>query len=267
MKAPKRQERGTLSTDDVLNALSWTLERLTTPVVRQLAGPQESAADRRRLANQLEYARRRGLLAREGRAAEVVYRLTAAGRLKALGGCDPEERWARAWDGRWRLILFDLPASGRRPRVRLWRWLHANHFGCLQNSVWIHPDPLAELGETLGEYRNDAGTLTVMEAQCVAGYANTALVQEAWDFAEINRRYAAYLEGFGRARAFALGTARCTPPWARGWLRAERVAWDHARSLDPLLPRALLPDGYRGVEAWQARRRVIRTLLTVLQRG
>jgi len=35
-----------------------------------------------------------------------LYRLTAQGRLRVLGGRDPEERWARPWDGQWRLVLF-----------------------------------------------------------------------------------------------------------------------------------------------------------------
>ncbi|NQU11857.1 hypothetical protein HQ590_13770, partial [bacterium] len=182
------------------------------------------------------------------------------------GGRDPEARWNRNWDGRWRLVLFDLPTRPRHLRQRLLRWLHQNHFGYLQRSVWIHPDPLSELAPTLAEYRDDVESLTVLKAQTVAGYTNAALVQGAWDFDEINKRYTIYLDGFGRKRAAAIASGRGTFTWASRWLRAERVAWQHAVALDPLLPRALLPSGYRGTEAGQARRRVVRAVFNAFTR-
>jgi len=106
-----------------------------------------------------------------------------------------------------------------------------------------------------------------LEAGCCAGYSNTALVRGAWDFDEINKRYTAYLKDFGGRQALAIKSGRGSFAWASQWLRAERVAWNHALELDPLLPRALLPPGYRGTEAWQARRRLVRALLTAIGRG
>ena len=39
---------------------------------------------------------------------------------------------------------------------------------------------------------------------------------------------------------------------------AERIAWLEAISADPLLPRRLLPQGYRGREAWRLRIKTLR---------
>jgi DNA-binding transcriptional regulator PaaX len=71
-----------------------------------------------------------------------IYRLTEQGRLHALGGRDPAAQWSRHWDGRWRLVLFDVPMEQHIHRGRLRRYLHAKGFGCLQGSVWITPDPV-----------------------------------------------------------------------------------------------------------------------------
>ena len=61
--------------------------------------------------------------------------------LKALGGCDPEERWNRGWDGKWRIIVFDLPEKKRGLRNDLRKQLRSARFGGLQRSVWISPGP------------------------------------------------------------------------------------------------------------------------------
>src|SRR6185503_3153357 len=78
--------------------------------------------------------------------------LTDRGRLVALGGRDPFECWRRRWDGKWRIIMFDLPTGRQSARVRLIRWLRRCHFGYLQRSVWVHPDPMVQLRQSLKEW-------------------------------------------------------------------------------------------------------------------
>jgi phenylacetic acid degradation operon negative regulatory protein len=215
------------------------------------------------LRRQLRRMEDRQLLAREQRGADMVYQLTNLGRLQALGGKDPMARWERPWDGRWRQVLFDLPVGRSQVRMRLWRWLRDNGFGYLQQSVWVHPDPVAELLEALREFQDDVESFILMEAQCCAGYSNEAVVNGAWDFEEINKRHDSYI------RVATLSDRErqrlCATPATLGhWLRSERVAWRHALALDPLLPRPLLPKGYRGRDAWDVRRRCHQSLASLL---
>jgi phenylacetic acid degradation operon negative regulatory protein len=247
-------------------AVLWGAEQLMMPTWRNLFESYEAWECRRGFQNQLAYLQRRGLARREHHTQDLVYRLTELGRLAALGGRDAEQQWNRDWDRKWRMVLFDLPAGRQALRQKLLRWLRQNGFGYLQNSVWIHPHPLTEVAAALDDYRDDVESLTIMEAQCCAGYSNEAVVTGAWAFDEINKRYAAYLDSFGKV-APKMVAGRAGFERAGRWLRSERVAWEHAFSLDPLLPRALLPRGYLGVKAWQARRRVLSALVSAIGSG
>ena len=43
------------------------------------------------------------------------------------------------WDGRWRILVFDIPERRRSDREKIRRSLHAIGFMRLQDSVWIYP--------------------------------------------------------------------------------------------------------------------------------
>ncbi len=183
---------------------------------------------------------------------ERALRLTAAGREIALGGRDPEANWTRKWDGRWRLVLFDIPESQRKVRARLCRGLHQLGFGYLQNSVWISPDPPVRISEMLRGLKLNVEQLTLMEARPCGGESNVDLVKGAWDFPRINRNYDVYLEVLDGQPRRTRGIS-----WNR-WIEVEWKAWNRALGGDPLLPAALLPEDYRGCEAWKRRTGILR---------
>ncbi|MBM4049331.1 MAG: hypothetical protein FJ279_29905, partial [Planctomycetes bacterium] len=220
----------------------------------------ESWQRRSGLIRQLQRMEQRKLVVREQQAEELTFRLTSLGRLEALGGKDVQARWERPWDGRWRQVLFDLPVTHRGVRVRLWRWLRQNGFGYLQQSVWIHPDPVEEVVGALREFRDDVESFILMEATCCGDYSDMAVVKGAWDFDEINHRYEAHM---AKTKLTAGDCKRLTvsPAALSAWLQTERIAWQHALSIDPLLPRRLWPMGYRGEQAWHARLHAFRALV------
>jgi phenylacetic acid degradation operon negative regulatory protein len=238
-----------------LLAMLWGLDQITDPRLSRAFETAEQWEYRHRLRHTFRRLEHEGLVRRQKHLDRLVWSLTDLGRLAALGGRNPEARWARPWDGTWRMVLFDLPEKRHSLRKQLLRWLHQNHFGYLQDSVWIHPDPLQEVAATLEEFRDDVESFTIMESQCGAGYANDAVVRGAWDFSEINRRYTNYLQRYAdRPPKLSAGT---TGRVAKQWLREEALVWHHAFDLDPLLPNAVLPAGYQGVHAWQARRHIL----------
>src|SRR2546428_9700030 len=100
-------------TEEFLNLLLWSTDLLVRPTFRNLTDSYESWAYRNGLMRQVATLEQQQLLERDASASDNrLYRLSAQGRLHALGGRDPKERWARPWDGQWRLVLFDV-ATGQ----------------------------------------------------------------------------------------------------------------------------------------------------------
>ena len=48
------------------------------------------------------------------------------------------------WDGKWRVLMFDIKERRRRIRTQLRKLLQSAGFVRLQNSVWVHPYPCDE---------------------------------------------------------------------------------------------------------------------------
>jgi DNA-binding transcriptional regulator PaaX len=99
-------------------------------------------------------------------------------------------------------------------------------------------------------------SLILLEARPSAGESDEEIVAGAWDFAEINRRYAEHLQVLSDRPRSRLGDPSAAQAF-RKWATQERAAWLEAIAADPLLPEVLLPRDYLGRKAWQARTRVL----------
>jgi DNA-binding transcriptional regulator PaaX len=245
-------------TEEFLNLLLWSAELLARPTFRNLTDSYESWVYRGRLLRQASRLEKQQLLERNaGSPDDRLYRLTAQGRLHALGGRDPEERWGRAWDGKWRVVLFDVPTGHDAQRERLRRYLRERGFGCLQKSVWLTPDPLDDERQALGGEGIDVESLLLLEGRPCSGESDAEMVAGGWDFERINRRYARHLKVLKERPGGALGTEAAAKALSR-WAAAEREAWLDAVTNDPLLPGRILPPGYLGQQAWRRRVEVLR---------
>jgi phenylacetic acid degradation operon negative regulatory protein len=245
-------------TEDFLHILLWTTDMLMRPSFRNLTDSYENWAYRNGLFREAAALERRNLLERDPTMPrERIYRLTAQGRLHALGGRDPEERWDRSWDGQWRMVLFDVPSGKNAERERLRRYLRSRSFGLLQKSVWVTPDPLDQGHEILRGGSSNVESLVLLEARPCAGKSDMEIVTGSWDFQKINSRYSSHIETLNARPEGSLsdtGTAAALLKWAA----AERHAWLDAVTHDPLLPAKLLPPNYLGQKAWRRRVEVLR---------
>jgi len=245
-------------THELLYVLLWTCETLMRPTFRNLTESYESWAYRRGFLWHLDRLQAQQFVERrEGGGEDRLYRLTDAGRLLALGGRDPEARWKRGWDGRWRLVAFDVPEARRSARNQLRRYLRSRGFGCLQGSVWITPDPVVDEGKLLAHGTVNVESLVVLEARPCSGETDAEMIAGAWNFEEIKRRYVRYRETLDRRPQGPIKTAGDADALVR-WTRAERTAWAEVMEWDPLLPERLLPPGYLGRKAWREREKAMR---------
>jgi phenylacetic acid degradation operon negative regulatory protein len=109
-------------------------------------GIQKTFSNNRYLANALHRLRNKGYIAFEGKDGSRRVRITGAGKQKL------EEKKTmmmarsskRAWDGMWRIVIFDIPEQTRKKRDALRRELRMVGFKMLQQSVWVTPDECEE---------------------------------------------------------------------------------------------------------------------------
>jgi phenylacetic acid degradation operon negative regulatory protein len=240
-------------TEEFLYFLLWSGDRLANPTFRNLTDSYESWAYRNGLLRQIGSLEKQQLVERDPTAPDDrIYRLTRPGRLHALGGRDPQAQWARTWDGRWRLVLFDIPTAQDGFRQQLRRRLAEAGCGCLQGSVWVTPDSMEHDRQRLAGAKINVKSLILVEGRPCSGESDAQIVAGAWDFERINRRYQHVLKILRERPAGSL-SSETEARALRNWAAAEREAWGRAVRSDPLLPERILPPGYLGKEAWRQR--------------
>lgn len=82
------------------------------------------------------------------------YKLTAEGKARIEKILLREYRIPEPvhWDGKWRLLIFDIAEKRRGARERLRDLLHGAGFVRLQDSVWVHPYPCEEFVTLIRAY-------------------------------------------------------------------------------------------------------------------
>lgn len=140
---------GTVALAGVLSiaALAPNAAQLLHPLSKRLTRSQENSIKRaRRLLEQ------KGLLSSEDSRLSHL-KLTSKG--LALAAKIQHENYKikpqRRWDGKWRVLIFDIPEKRRLTRVRIRLTLRNIGFARLQDSVWIYPYPCEEFVALLKE--------------------------------------------------------------------------------------------------------------------
>lgn len=125
-----------------------------TRLSRQLFGLD--SVSRKNWRTSLDRLVRRGLVRKEKSKSGLKYTITIKGKSWFDGfnkEFEKEELW---WDGKWRIVSFDIPEKLRKHRDALRSELAANGYQKLQNSVWVGRLPLsADVFEFIQEERLD----------------------------------------------------------------------------------------------------------------
>ena len=144
------------------------------------------------------------------------------------------------WDGRWLLVYARIPESDRRARHVVRSRLSWAGFGSLGAGLWIspHPDREAEAIEVLQTAGIDGDAHVFVATRSGLG-DERVMVAAAWDLAAVEEQYEQFIEEFRDP--------------APGDVLARQVelvhAWRRFPSIDPALPRELLPARWSGLEA------------------
>lgn len=154
-------------------------------------------------------------------------------RIYGFTACMPD------WDGRIALVLARPPASDRSARHRLRTQLGWAGFGSPTPGVWLstHTDRIGEVERILDATGVAGAQAFVAEPAGTTDLA--AMVRLAWDLDAVGAAYARFLAEFSDPR-----TSDPLPHLV------ELVhAWRRFPSVDPALPRALLPRPWIGERA------------------
>lgn len=152
-------------------------------------------------------------------------------------------REPHAWDGRWLVLTVSIPESQRKLRHRLRTQLTWLGLGSPTSGLWVTPDArhADEVHRVIEEL--DLGSQSFAWVGPAAGIGDEArLVEAAWDLADVEKRYLAFLGDFEGRRAGSAADAFVA--------QVELVqAWRRFPFLDPDLPRELLDHDWPGPRA------------------
>lgn len=118
------------------------------PGVRQFLRGDDRGWDPRKVSRAIQRATRRRLIVirttgRGPARVELTERGQALLAQRQLEGCAVTR--PRRWDGRWRVLIFDVPEKRKHERDALRKMLQRLGFRYLQRSVWVYPFDCAEI--------------------------------------------------------------------------------------------------------------------------
>lgn len=137
---------------------------------------------------------------------------------------------AGTWDGRWRLVIFDIPETKRDVRDRLRRALDKLGLGILQASVWISPNDIKSEIEEIGKKLDIKESLRFFEVTRNKSLDKT-IIEKSWNLPEITDLYRKFNLEVGQVM-------RSFDKTSKPSFSAKKLIYEYALILqkDPILP-------------------------------
>ncbi|MFA6414925.1 MAG: CRISPR-associated endonuclease Cas2 [Candidatus Paceibacterota bacterium] len=138
----KKLDRGAVNRKNLYRRITQAISRLEHAGLVQTSG---------------QYGDRRVILTKKGRA--------MIEKVRANEYHIPEPAF---WDGKWRIVMFDIREKRRRARSQLRSLLTGAGFLRLQDSVWIHPYPCDEfIGLVRAHLKSGTGEMLSFVAEAL----------------------------------------------------------------------------------------------------
>ncbi|MCL5666362.1 MAG: CRISPR-associated endonuclease Cas2 [Patescibacteria group bacterium] len=119
---------------------TWPVEGSSEWIKRQIYGKRKKF-----VYDNLYHLKQKGFIKEISKNGKRFISLTQKGQLEVLlakAMVFPQSN-KKNWDGKWRLVIFDIPEDTKDKRDKLRRLLKQNNFVKLQASVFISPRPLS----------------------------------------------------------------------------------------------------------------------------
>lgn len=162
----------------------------------------------------------------------------------------------KKWDGKWRLVLFDIAELNRKTRDILRRKLKKLGFGMFQQSAYMSPHNFTE---DLLEFINAVGLSDFVYVFDISHNKMTLgdpkqLANKLWNLDSINEQYLKLIEKIRRLigingrgvqlNGSRIGKGKICNQDKKGLLRSVREEYLTLLISDPFLPKELLPSDW-----------------------
>lgn len=156
------------------------------------------------------------------------------------------------WDGKWYLVVFDIPEKYRRARDNLRRKLYELGFGFIQKSVFISPYNYLSDIKKLAEKNQVQDFIRLMVVTEIDNPKD--IVKRCWDFKKLNKKYQDFIKRCKETKASSRNIGRF-----ERYLKYKEMEKELAKIFkeDPFLPHELLPchiDRDKAIRALQSLR-------------
>jgi len=128
---------------------------------------------------------------RVNQAGEIYYEITGQGE-KAIDNFLKPLKFSEKWDGRWRLVMFDVPEAKRGLRDNIRRELTKLGLGILQASVWISPNDIRDDIVKIIKKYNLSGEIKFFEVLRNPNLDKT-IIEKSWNLEELYDDYRQYI--------------------------------------------------------------------------
>jgi phenylacetic acid degradation operon negative regulatory protein len=184
---------------------------------------------------------------RDGRRSE--YRLTARGQQRFAEATQRiYGKGPASWDGQWTVLV--LPPNGSKQRENLREGLKWLGFGQPSPGVFAHPNSNLQQAREWLRNLDVAGDPLLLKSSSDDIVVDRAVVAAGWDLGELARRYRRFVDSFAAAET-ALPSHDVITPEAAFVIRTLLIhEYRKIHLRDPLLPPALLPNGWVGSSAY-----------------
>ncbi|KUP09302.1 PaaX family transcrtiptional regulator [Bacillus coahuilensis m2-6] len=156
------------------------------------------------------------------------------------------------WDGKWRMLMYNIPEEIRSIRDELRKELIWSGFGTFSNSCWISPNNLKEQVDELVKKYEIEPYIHYFEAEYKGPHQNEELIEKSWDLKEIHERYQEFISEYSQKYVIANNKiSKGDMTDGECFVEKQKLIHEYRKFLfiDPGLPQELLPEDWLGSHA------------------
>lgn len=156
------------------------------------------------------------------------------------------------WDGRWRMLMYNIPEDKRQLRDELRKELLWSGFGTFTNGCWITPNDLAkEVRLLIAKYEIEEHA-DLFLSEYTGPRSNQELVAKSWPLEEIEKKYEEFISIY--SQKFVVATSAMESGLlsdAQCFVERTNLVHEYRKFLfiDPGLPKELLPEMWSGTHS------------------